>query len=364
MSGYEPFLTRVMPELVMQRKRRPSAGSRLRGRGGPPAIEIVGLDEAEGEALLRELYRRYAPLLPINDPTRMPLTRGRVADSFWYLSTRVYGLSGPTAYRLPIRFPRFALGMMAYVWAERNDRPDLEQIARGHEWMREELRKQHDENPQQVADGQLLTDLQGYLASAIGGRIGAALAAVSALVRLLLARPRPDRVALRWWGKALNTPPGTFSLHEAVAAHLFRTFRSGTDQRGRSADQLLAAAFLADIDAHYGLRRRLNRDLLPVILLPAHTPAAHEFLDTLLRAYGVAFPRPPRKRTVTRPVIVAVGGDGTGGPPPRPLAELESYLNIWTLPVEGDVRERWVLRVTAEEAPEAAPEAARTEGAR
>jgi len=327
----------------MQRKLRRSAGSRLRARGGPPAIEIVGLDEAESAALLRELYQRYAPVLPVNDPAHLPLVSGRGADSFWYLSTRVYGLGGPTAYRLPIRFPRFALGMMAYVWAEENDRPDLEQIARGHEWLREELRKRRDENPRQTADSQLLTDLQGYLASAIGGRLGGALATVSALVRLLLARPRPDRVALRWWGKVLNTPPGTFSLYDAVATTLFRVFREGADQRGRSAELLLAAALLADIDAHYGLRRRLNRDLLPVVLLPAHTPEAHEVLDTLLRAYGVAFPRPPRKRTVTRPVIIAVGGDGTG----EPLAGLESSLNLWSLPVEGDVRKRWVLRVTA-----------------
>lgn len=351
--GYEPFLTRVMPELVMQHKRRRSAGSRLRGRGGPPAIEIVGLTERERDALLQEVYRRYARVLPVNDPTEMPLVRGRVADSFWYLSTRVYGLGGHTAYRLPIRFPRFALGMMAHAWAEKNDRPGLEEIEKGHEWLRDELRKRRDENPRRVADDQLLTDLEGHLATAIGGRAGGLVAAVSAVARFLLARPRPDRIALRWWGKVLNTPPGAFSWREAVATELFRVFRRRKDRRERPSAQLLAAALLADLDAHYGLRRRLNRDMPPVILLPEHTPAGREFLDTLLRAYGIAFPRSPRKRTVTRPVVVAVGGGVTAAEPrPRPLEELESYLNVWTIPVEGDVRERWLLRVTAADAVE------------
>ncbi|MEE1943195.1 hypothetical protein V1L54_27975 [Streptomyces sp. TRM 70361] len=169
MPGYEALLTRVMSELVMLKKLRPSAGSRLRARGGPPVIEITGLGEAERNHLLERLHQRYWRLLPVNNPAEMPLGSGPVTDSFWYLSTRVYGLGGRVARRRPIRFPRFALGMMAHAWVKENGRPDLEQIEWLHEWLQRELRKQSKKNPPPA--GQVLAELEPPMA-AVGGLTG------------------------------------------------------------------------------------------------------------------------------------------------------------------------------------------------
>ncbi|MEE1943194.1 hypothetical protein V1L54_27970 [Streptomyces sp. TRM 70361] len=150
----------------------------------------------------------------------------------------------------------------------------------------------------------------------------------------------------------LRTPPGTFARRETVATELFRAFSGDRDGQKPSRDkpsreELLAAALLADIDAYYGPRRRFNRDLPPVILLPEYRPGGREFLDTLLRAYDIMPPRASRKRTVTRPVVVAVADEVPGERAAGPLEDLEIHLNKWRLPEEGGVRERRVLRVAA-----------------
>ncbi|PJE95387.1 hypothetical protein CUT44_24225 [Streptomyces carminius] len=346
MPGHEHLLTRVIPELVMQNKLRPSAGSRLRARGGPPAIEITGLGETERDELLKRLCRRYRRVLPVNDPAEMPLSPGRTVDSLWYLSTRVYGLGDRVNWRRPIRFPRFALGLTAYAWAEKNDRPGLAEIERMHEWLERELRKRSDGNPRPA--GEVLADLEASLA-AVGGLVGGGAATTAVMARTLLARRRVSRVALRWWERVLRTPSGTFARRETVATELFRVF--GGDRGGRkpSREQFLAAALLADIDAHYGLRRRLNRDLLPVILLPEYKDGGREFLDTLLWAYDIAFPHRPGKRTVTRPVVIAVADGKPGEPEAGPLERLELELSEWKPQAKDGVRKRWVLRVAATE---------------
>ncbi|MFF3956690.1 hypothetical protein ACFYY1_26245 [Streptomyces sp. NPDC001890] len=88
------------------------------------------------------------------------------------------------------------------------------------------------------------------------------------------------RRTVRWYGTRRFPRQRTF---EAVCEELER-LRSGP---AAAKQLLLVEALLADIDAHYGVVRRLNRARRPVLLLPdVDTVAARRIIrDRLIEAY-------------------------------------------------------------------------------
>ncbi|MEV5343757.1 hypothetical protein AB0K93_35645, partial [Streptomyces sp. NPDC052676] len=73
-------------------------------------------------------------------------------------------------------------------------------------------------------------------------------------------------------------------------------------------------------------------------------------LDTYLDAHRT-LRRVVGRRTVTHPVVLVVSDDDAGARlTAAPLEELENLLDTWTLRLEGDARERRLLRVTVREA--------------
>lgn len=357
---YKRLLARIISGLVMEPRDRPSAGSRLRRKGGPPVVEVLGLDRTQQSDLLWALRHTYVGRLPVNVP-EVPVGNG-VADTFWYLSTRMSGLNGPVARRAPA-FPRFHLGLLAHTWAADHADLGLDRLQYAHRALVRDLGRRQHEEP--VVRDQLLRELEIPLTAT--GTIGGLLAMFSTLARFLTGRPRPDRAALRWWGRALSVPKGgAFSNREAIAIRLFYFFRPRPPRpddpdevrqeaaraeaaRVANRNEYLISAFLADIDAHYGLLRRLNRKQPPLILLQVHNAEGRAVLDSYLAAH-----RPLRRivgrRTITHPVVLVVSDDDAGAPvTAAPLDELESLLDTWALRLEGDVRERRLLRVTVRE---------------
>jgi hypothetical protein len=350
-------LARIVSGLVMEPRYRASLGSRLRRKGGPPVVEIAGLSPAEQDALLEFFHARYWGQLPVNFP-EVPVHTGSVTDSLWYLSTRVFGLSGPVGSQRALAFPRFALGLLASIWAANHPNLSLQELQNAHHWLVRELRKRREEGPLEPDADRLLREMEAHLPGF--GRVGSLAGMGLTLLRFRLARPRPDRVALRWWGRALRVPRGgANSRREAVAIRLFHFFRPrahdredeqavrAEKEREDNRNEFLAASFLADLDAHYGVLRRLNKKQPPVMLLKVDGPEGRALLDVLLGAYRTAFRDVGQRRSVTRPVVLVTSGDGGPGlPQARPFDELEALLDAWTLNLEGNMRERRLLRVT------------------
>jgi hypothetical protein len=358
---YERLLTRIVSGLVMEPRNRPSAGSRLRRKGGPPVIEVVGLDRTQQNDLLWHLRNKYAARLPVNVP-EVPVAQG-VADSFWYLSTRMSGLNGPAGRRGPA-FARFHLGLLAHTWAADHADLGLDRLQVAHRALVRDLGARRQEAPPRRDE--LLRELEQPMAAA--GTPGAILASLSTVVRFATGRPRPDRVALRWWGRALRVPGGgAFSNREAIAIRMFHFFRPRPPRPGdpdevreeaarkeearvANRNEFLIAAFLADIDAHYGLLRRLNRNQPPLMLLQVHDAEGRAVLDAYLAAHRT-LRQVVKRRTVTCPVVLVVSDDDPGAMlTAAPLDELETLLDGWALRLEGDIRERRLLRVTVQDA--------------
>ncbi|MEV5342022.1 hypothetical protein AB0K93_26595 [Streptomyces sp. NPDC052676] len=297
-------------------------GSRLRRKGGPPVVEVLGLNRTQQNELLWRLRHRYAQRLPVNVP-EVPLENG-VADSFSYLSTRTSGLGGPAG-RRALTFPRFHLGLLAHTWAADHADLGLDRLQHAYRALVRDLgRRRQGEPPRR---DELLRELEAPLTAT--NSLGSLLTTLSTLVRFLTGRPRPDRVALRWWGRALRVPKGgAFSDREAIAIRLFYFFRprppcadDSDEVRAEAAraeaarvanrNEYLIAAFLADIDAHYGLLRRLNRNQPPLMLLQVHNAEGRAVLDTYLAAHRT-LRRMVGRRTVTHPVVLVVSDDDAG----------------------------------------------------
>ncbi|MGW0733255.1 hypothetical protein [Streptomyces sp. NPDC002851] len=347
----------LVPELLLQdrRARRALLGAQLRRRGGPPMIELLGVEPAAAERLLNRIHLRYDRTVPVNHP-RLPLgsaterekerLRASVVDCLWYLSTRSRGLGGYLGNRPRIRFPRFTLGILVYQWAQRENVKELATIARGLRTVRQ-VQESRTEVPGNILDPLANLGVPGGIA-ALGLALG-----------YHVLPGNRHRAAIRWWGRVVDSPPRW--LHRprgAVLDDMFNLVTAGRDHRDRSVESLLAAALLADLDAYYNTFRRLNRDLLPLVLLPgADTPSGRALLRAFRGAYQRVFdPLDGRRyKTMTRPVVIAVGSraapEGAGGTPGR-LDTLEQRLREWR-PTRGQgSQDRWMLRVAVARAGE------------
>ncbi|MDG4857570.1 hypothetical protein P8605_05245 [Streptomyces sp. T-3] len=346
MSGYGPLLNYIVPELLLEERlaRRALLGGQLRRRGGPPMIELLEVEGAEADRLLNQLYRRYLRTAPVNLPD-LPLSsaperdkealRQDVVNCLWYLSTPARGLGCYVRNRPRIRFPRFTFGLLVHKWAVGQDVKELATIAKGLKTVRQ---LQNAPTPAPAPDG---------ITTALGGLgVPGNLAALMLQLGYYTVPGNRHRKAIRWWGRTLDSPQHLMHRpRRAVLDYMFNLVTEGADDRGRSLEVLLTAALLADVDAYYNTFRRLNRDRLPLVLVPkADTPAGRALLRAFRGAYQRVYdpldgrPYPP----VTRPVVIAVGSHAIRGT--ETLDTAEQRLKEWVPQPGQTAPDRWMLR--------------------
>ncbi|GGY98176.1 hypothetical protein [Streptomyces poonensis] len=185
------------------------------------------------------------------------------------------GYEGRPPYALPIVFPRFAAARTAlYVWRPEDGHNQHEQLNDLMRTVKEAIaRAKRLTLP--TAREHLTAALQGpFVAGLFNGLVGAVLD-VAHVVRF------PHRRAMRWF-RTVRFPN---ARTDAMTCHALREGR--TQWTPEQKQELLVEALLADVEAHYGFWRRLNRVRRPVFLVPdvdTH-PARRVVRDRLLAAY-------------------------------------------------------------------------------
>lgn len=247
-------------------------------RTGPLVLQL----ESASEALRqwpKKYYEEYRGFLPVNEPTEAPqneVSGKPVADELLDIAQGC-GFGGRPAYRLPIVFPRFAAAYAVLIAWE----PDA----------RHGNREQHDaelERRFKQAIGEARRDVlpelrkwfgelsrDPYLGKPLGGLAGL-------ILRLVGAFRFPHFRTVRWYRKK-----GFGAQSLPTTRVLIQELRAWRQKRSAEQELLLVEALLADIDAHYGFFRRLNRARRPAILLSDVdlVPARRRIRDTLLTAY-------------------------------------------------------------------------------
>ncbi|MCG5212004.1 hypothetical protein [Streptosporangium sp. KLBMP 9127] len=302
----ERQLDAVLAELVI-RDRFGRRRIRYGRRFGPLVLQLEAADDTI-RSWPEEYYRKYSGVLPINEPGETPAAGApregperQVADELLDIAQGC-GYDGRPAYRLPIVFPRFAAAYAVLIaW-----QPD-------EEGTRAELDAELETRVKQ-AIGEARRDVLPELRKRFGGLsrdpyIEQQLSGLAGLgIRLLGALRFPHFRTVRWYRKkGFGTqPPRTTRV-------LIKELRRWRRKPPAEQELLLVEALLADIDAHYGVVRRLNRARRPVILLPGvdRVPARRKIRDTLLAAYDGKC-----RDLRTHPVVIATSAPD-GAPPAR-----------------------------------------------
>ncbi|MGH3324400.1 MAG: hypothetical protein ACRDOV_08240, partial [Streptomyces sp.] len=272
----EKQLDAVLAQLAVRdrlRRRRLRFGRRA---GGALVFQI---EAADGTAAKwpEEFRRKYQGVLPVNSPGEVSAAEPeekQVADELLALAQGC-GYDGRPAYRLPLVFPRFAAAFAAfYAW-----RPVPEHTV-----------------PEQV------DELAHLVKQAIAKERRHVLLGLRRRFRGLDPQQFPPNVnwmveLLRWAVDALRFPHlrtvGWYrrtrfrSQGLQTPREVFRELLAWRAEPPERKQLLLAEALLADVDAHYGWFRRLNRVRRPVVLLPEvdRFPARRAIRDALLTAY-------------------------------------------------------------------------------
>lgn len=265
-----------------------------------------------------EYHRRYRGVLPVNSPSDVPegeTPEKRIVTELLAIAQGC-GYDGRPAYRLPIVFPRFAAAFAAlYVWTPEAGRTEAEQvdalahmvkqaIARERRFVLLELRRRFQGLPRPEHAPQHVN----WLVALAGWGVDA--------LRF------PHVRTVRWYRRKRFA-----ELELRTSREVFRELRKRRADPPGAKRLLLVEALLADIDAHYGFFRRVNRVRRPVILLPDvdTAPVRRIIRDTVLAAYD------GRCRGLRAyPVTVATSApDGAPSPQAAPdtpvtTAELES----------------------------------------
>ncbi|MFB4292419.1 hypothetical protein ACBI99_32580 [Nonomuraea sp. ATR24] len=293
-------LQEVLAELAIRDRLR-RGRIRYGRRTGPLVLQIEG-GEAETRAWLEEFHRSYSGVAPVNEPADVPAAPKQVADELLDIAQGC-GYDGRPAYHLPIVFPRFAVAYTVLVAWEpdesRRTRADLN--AELEERVKQAIGEARRDVLRRVRQrfGGLTRD--PYVEQQLGGLVGFVL-------RVAGACRFPHFRTVRWYRtKGFGTRP------LRTTRVLIRELATWRKKEAHEQELLLVDAMLADIDAHYGLFRRLNRARRPVVLLPAvdRVPARRVIRDTLLAAYD------GKSRGLrVHPVVIATSAPG-GAPPPR-----------------------------------------------
>lgn len=235
--------------------------------------------QVEGEAeLLGEwctsLLARYRGVVPMNHPSDIEASTEELE-----VVRRLHGIAegcggvGRVARGLPLVFPRFAAARTAlYEWSPIDEElperhiPDLDRHIK--DAIAAERRRTRSETARRFETAGRSDHVRGLM----GGWVGAVLELANVL-RFPYGR------TLRWYRQRFGV-----RTNAAACERLLR-FR---DEQADAKITLLVEALLADVDAHYGLIRRLNRARRPVVLLPDvdTVPARRIIRDTVLSLSG------------------------------------------------------------------------------
>ncbi|MDX3109611.1 ABC transporter substrate-binding protein [Nonomuraea angiospora] len=312
-------LNAALAELVILRRFR-RRKVRFGRRTGPLVFQLEPPDDhaddhAAGLEAIRswpaEYYEEYSSVLPINEPCKAPPNAG-LSQFAAELRAVAHRLSRP-AYRLPLVFPRFEAAYALVDWDLRD--PEQKRLAELGELdaeLEEKVKQAIDRARQKIlrevrkAIKKVVTN--SYLGNLASGIVGLVIGIFGAF------RVRAHWT-LRWYRKkAFRRPLGTT---EELVRELRRLLIEPGDEPSMThvdeKELLLVKALLADIDAHHGLFRRLNRVRRPVILLPDVdlVPARRKIRDTLLAAYDHG-----SRGLRVHPVVVATSARG-GAPVAR-----------------------------------------------
>ncbi|WP_181787880.1 ABC transporter substrate-binding protein [Streptomyces phytophilus] len=251
--------------------RRRFVRGRVRFERGAGALLL----QVEGEAeLLGEwctgLLARYRGVVPMNHPSDIEASTEELE-----VVRRLHGIAegcggvGRVARGLPLVFPRFAAARTAlYEWSPIDEElperhiPDLDRHIK--DAIAAERRRTRSETARRFETAGRSEHVRGLM----GGWVGAVLELANVL-RFPYGR------TLRWYRQRFGV-----RTNAAACERLLR-YR---DEPADAKVTLLVEALLADVDAHYGLVRRLNRARRPVVLLPDvdTVPARRIIRDTVL----------------------------------------------------------------------------------
>lgn len=310
----EEQLDVVLAQLAVRDRLRRRRVRLDRRSGGGLILQIETTDRA-ALAWTERYHERYRGVLPVNSPGALPPMESRerqVATELLAIAQGC-GYDGRPAYRLPIVFTRFAAAFAAfYAWEPEDGGMPAEQvdglalmvkqaIARERRHVLLELRRRFkglgpDHAPQNV---NWLLALGGWAVDALRF---------------------PHYRTVRWYRRK-RFP----KLDGHPSREVFRELLKWREKSEEAKTLLLVEALLADIDAHFGAFRRLNRARRPVILLPGvdTVPARRVIRDSLLMAYD-----DESRNLRTYPVVVATAQPGGATPEhganePATVADLE-----------------------------------------
>ncbi|MER6003023.1 hypothetical protein ABT120_30935 [Nonomuraea angiospora] len=315
-------LNAALAELVILRRFR-RRKVRFGRRTGPLVLQCEPSDyhAADLEAIRAwpaEYYEEYSSVLPINEPCTTP-PNADLSQFAAELRAVAHRFSRP-AYRLPLVFPRFEAAYALASWNLRD--PEQKRLAELgeldaelEEKVKEAIDKARQKNLREVRKAIKKVVTNSYLGNLASGIVGLVIGIFGAFqVRA--------HWTLRWYRKkAFRRPLGTTEeLVRELRRLLIEPSKNNIDEK----ELLLVKALLADINAHHGLFRRLNRVRRPVILLPDVdlVPARRKIRDTLLAAYDHG-----SRGLRAYPVVVATSARGEapvarGANPPVSPGEL------------------------------------------
>ncbi|MGV9851921.1 ABC transporter substrate-binding protein [Streptomyces sp. NPDC003442] len=275
---------------------------RFHRASGALVLQLEG-EEATVRGWPRLFHERHRGVLPVNCPDELPAeeTPEQQVVTELLAIAQGCGYDGRPAYRLPIAFPRFAAAFAAlYVWRPNDGQMPAKQNTKIARMVKQAIAEERRYTLQEMKERAEALARDEQLAQQLGGLVGV-LVKVADVCRL------PHRRTVRWYRRKW------FRGRVVTQLEVFRELRGR--QRKPVADKqlLLVEALLADIDAHYGFFRRLNRARRPVILLPDvdRSAARRQIRDRLLDAYDDG-----ARELRVHPVVIATSASGAA-PPPR-----------------------------------------------
>ncbi|MFE4856738.1 hypothetical protein [Streptomyces sp. NPDC056670] len=305
---------------------------------------------------LSQLLKQYRGIVPVNNPSGVDPDQDQERQVLEQLQAIAEGCGygGIVAHGLPVVFPRFAAARTAlYDWQPAAEHSHARRMGNLKGQIKEAI-SQERRHTMPEARPRLDPLVQDpYVTQQLGGLLGLLLKVVNAL-RL------PHHRTVRWFRTKRFRGLRTF---EAVCEELDgrRTRPAHEKQR------LLVEALLADVDAHYGVVRRLNRARRPVILLPDvdTVPARRIIRDRVLEAYdGKA------RDLRVQPVVITTARPGGADPvvgkrPPVPANGLAEEIPgrfrerrvvaVWRAEGRNDPLPSRIVHVTLDDAPAPLP---------
>jgi hypothetical protein len=329
--GRDTLLTEVVPQLVGLHAHRPELVAQA-NRDDPPALLLAGPHGSGRTAVLSELARWYRDRLPV---ALVDCARGsdgaaaaggaavaNTSPGAELLTDVARGLCGPVHRRRRIRLPRLWTGLAAVTaW----NPGDTQEETSARDRMRRLLTGCGLEEEGSPEADRWVADVHGALPAGAPNDLPTI---AGTAVRLLTSRgyvsnDQAHRAA-EFYTEQLGSDRAT-----APWNRLCRAFRAGEDALEET-EASLAAALLADLDAHYGRLARFNRLPRPLLLLDdAHTAPGTRLLGQLLT---------PRAAGVRDPLIVVAAARGGARHPGRPdatvrtLAQLAGGTGTWRRP--------------------------------